>query len=97
MGDLLQPLGDGPDHDIAAQPWRVGAKESPPFDAQVAEAEISQGRQAVRQPARAVRRGRRSPGPIFGTVRRPGVVLVKAGGGGPSMRRGGRIVRRQPR
>ncbi len=35
MGDFLQPVGNGPHHDIAAQPWRVGAKESPPFQTQV--------------------------------------------------------------
>ncbi len=31
MGGLLQPVGNGPNHNIAAQPWRVGPKESPPF------------------------------------------------------------------
>ena len=25
MGDLLQPVGNGPHDNIAAQPWRVGA------------------------------------------------------------------------
>jgi hypothetical protein len=97
MGDLLQPVGNGPDHDIAALPWRVGAKESQPLEAQVAEAELSHDRRAVRQPTRAVRRVRRSPGPIFRTVRRPGVVLIKAAGSGPFMPRGDRIVGRQPR
>src|SRR5208337_2076978 len=29
MGDFLQPVGNGPHHDIAAPSWRVGPKESP--------------------------------------------------------------------
>ena len=29
MGGLLQPVGNGPHHDIAAQSWRVGPKKSP--------------------------------------------------------------------
>ena len=29
MGDFPQPVGNGPHHNIAAQPWRVGPKESP--------------------------------------------------------------------
>ncbi len=39
MGDFLQPVGNGPHHDIAAQSWRVGPKESPPFQTQVCDAE----------------------------------------------------------
>ena len=93
MGDFLQPVGNGPHHDIAAQSWRVGPKELPPFQTQVCDAELSQDLQAIRHLARAVRRARRSPSLDFGTVRRPGVVLVEAAGGGPSMRPGGRIDR----
>ena len=37
-GILLQPVGNGPHHDIAAQSWRVGPKESPPFQTQVCDA-----------------------------------------------------------
>src|SRR5271166_787728 len=91
MGDFLQPVGDGPQHNIAAQSWRVGPKESPPFQTQVYEAETGQDHEAIRHLARVVRRARRSPSLDFGTVRRPGVVLVEAAGGGPSMRLGGRI------
>src|SRR5271157_2799848 len=97
MGGLLQPVGNGPNHNIAAQPWRVGPKESPPFQTQVCDAELSQDRETIRHLARAVRWARRSPSPDFGTVRRLEVVLVEAGGGGPPMRRGGRIVLRPPR
>ena len=61
MGGLLQPVGNGPHHDIAAQSWRVGPKESPPFQTQVCDAELSQDREAIRHLARAVRRARRSP------------------------------------
>ncbi len=94
MGDLLQPVGDGPHHNIAAQSWRVGPKESPPFQTQVGEGELSQDHKAIRHLARAVRRAGRSPSPDFGTVRRrPGVILVEAAGDGPPMRLGGRIDR----
>jgi hypothetical protein len=67
MGGLLQP---GPNHNIAPQPWRVGPKESPPFQTQVCEAELSQDRETIRHLARAVRWARRNPSPDFGTVRR---------------------------
>src|SRR5271166_7029844 len=73
--------------------WRVGPKESPPFQTQVCDAELSQDREAIRHRARAVRRAPRSPRTDFGTVRCPGVVLLEAGGRGPSMPRGGRIDR----
>ena len=70
MGDFLQPVGNGPHHDIAAQSWRVGPKKLPPFQTQVCDAELSRDREAIRHLARAVRRARRSPSPDFGTVRR---------------------------
>ena len=41
MGDFLQSIGNGPHHNIAAQPWRVGPKEPPPFQTQVCETEFS--------------------------------------------------------
>ena len=62
MGDLLQPVGYGPNHNIAAQSWRVGPKKSPPFQTQVCDAELSQDREAIRHLARAVRRARRFVG-----------------------------------
>ena len=50
MGDFLQPVGNGPQHNIAAQSWRVGPKESPPLETQVCEAETGQDREAARSP-----------------------------------------------
>ena len=47
MGDFLQPVGNGPHHNIAAQSWRVGPKQSPPFQTQVCDAELSQDREAI--------------------------------------------------
>ncbi len=77
MGDLLQPVGDGPHHNIAAQSWRLGPIESPPFQTQVPEAERRQDREAIRQRARPVRRARRSPSLSVSAVRRrPGDARV---------------------
>ena len=54
MSDFLQPVGNGPHHNIAAQPWRVGPKEPPPFQTQVCEAEVRQDREAIRQRGRCL-------------------------------------------
>ena len=95
MGDFLQPVGDGAHHHIAAQPRRLGAKESPPFQTQISEAEGRQDRETIRQLACAVRRRCRSFGPDFRIVqRRLGVVLVETSrpGGSRSIRLGGRTT-----
>jgi hypothetical protein len=55
LGDFPHPIGDGADHDVAAQPRRLRARELPPFPPQILEAEGRQDSEALRPRAFAVR------------------------------------------
>jgi hypothetical protein len=99
MGDLLQPVGNGPDYYIAAQPWRIGPKEPPPFQTQVCDTEFRQDNEAILQLAPAGRRAPRGSTLNVSAIRRLlGVVIVEAAGtGGLSFQVSGRICLRPPR